>query len=222
MKKLIIWDFDGVVSDTEKLWLKTRQEMLEELYGIKMDFDTVNFYMGGRSDKTKRENLDKAGIITDDYFWEESTRRDVIKIHKGLKPTEGILDIFNNPNFAQCIATGGVREKTTLKIQSVGIENIFPKEKVFTADMVEKGKPEPDLFLLAAKTIGYKPEDCIVIEDSLAGMRAGQKAGMEVIAFLGCEMNNNPENIEKVKSLGVKNIFFSMKDIEKFLIEKYL
>ena len=72
MEKLIIWDFDGVVSDTEKLWLKTRQEMLNELYGIKMDFETVNFYMGGRSDKTKRENLDKAGIITDDYFWEES------------------------------------------------------------------------------------------------------------------------------------------------------
>ena len=70
MEKLIIWDFDGVVSDTEKLWLKTRQEMLDELYGIKMDFDTVNFYMGGRSDKTKRENLDKAGIITDDYFYE--------------------------------------------------------------------------------------------------------------------------------------------------------
>ena len=122
MEKLIIWDFDGVVSDTEKLWLKTRQEMLNELYGIKMDFDTVNFYMGGRSDKTKRENLDKAGIITDDYFWEESTRRDVIKIHKGLKPTEGILEIFNNKNFSQCIATGGVREKTTLKIQTIKVK----------------------------------------------------------------------------------------------------
>ncbi len=217
MKKLIIWDFDGVIADSEKLWLETRQEMINQKFGLNWDFDTANKYMGGMSDKTKRENLNKIGIITDDDFWDEALKRDVEKLKQGLKATEGVIDIFNNKNFDQCIATGGIFDKTMLKIKAVGIENIIPQQNIFTADMVEKGKPEPDLFLLAAEKMGYKPTDCFVIEDSLAGMTAGLKAGMTVIAFLGCEMNNNESYVEKVKSLGIQNIFFKMSEIEKFL-----
>ena len=217
MKKLIIWDFDGVIADSEKLWLETRQEMINQKFGLNWDFDTANKYMGGMSDKTKRENLKKIGIITDDEFWDEALKRDVEKIKQGLKATEGVIEIFNNKNFDQCIATGGIFDKTMLKIKAVGIENIIPQQNIFTADMVEKGKPEPDLFLLAAKTMKHNPADCFVIEDSLAGMTAGLKAGMTVIAFLGCEMNNNESYIEKVKSLGIQNICFKMSEIEKFL-----
>lgn len=217
MKKLIIWDFDGVIADSEKLWLETRQEMINQKFGLNWDFDTANKHMGGMSDKTKRENLNKINIITNDDFWDEALKRDVEKLKQGLNATEGVIDIFNNKNFDQCIATGGIFDKTMLKIKAVGIENIFPQQNIFTADMVEKGKPEPDLFLLAAKKMKYNPTDCFVIEDSLAGMTAGLKAGMTVIAFLGCEMNNNENYIEKVKSLGIKNIFFKMSEIEKFL-----
>lgn len=217
MKKLIIWDFDGVIADSEKLWLETRQEMINQKFGLNWDFDTANKHMGGMSDKTKRENLNKIDIITNDDFWDEALKRDVEKLKQGLNATEGVIDIFNNKNFDQCIATGGIFDKTMLKIKAVGIENIFPQQNIFTADMVEKGKPEPDLFLLAAKKMKYNPADCFVIEDSLAGMTAGLKAGMTVIAFLGCEMNNNESYIEKVKSLGIKNIFFKMSEIEKFL-----
>ncbi len=217
MKKLIIWDFDGVIADSEKLWLETRQEMINQKFGLNWDFDTANKHMGGMSDKTKRENLNKINIITNDDFWDEALKRDVEKLKQGLNATEGVIDIFNNKNFDQCIATGGIFDKTMLKIKAVGIENIFPQQNIFTADMVEKGKPEPDLFLLAAKKMKYNPADCFVIEDSLAGMTAGLKAGMTVIAFLGCEMNNNESYIEKVKSLGIKNIFFKMSEIEKFL-----
>lgn len=56
MKKLIIWDFDGVIADSEKLWLETRQEMINQKFGLNWDFDTANKHMGGMSDKTKREN----------------------------------------------------------------------------------------------------------------------------------------------------------------------
>nr|QJR98210.1 hydrolase [uncultured Alphaproteobacteria bacterium] len=219
MKKLIIWDFDGVISDTEKLWLETRRQMLNEKFGLNWDFETANQHMGGMSDKTKRENLDKLGIITDNAFWDEALERDIKKMACGIKVTEGIVPIFNNQNFAQCIATGGIFSKTILKIKAVGIEKYIPADHIFTADMVEHGKPEPDLFLLAAEKMGYKAENCIVIEDSVAGMTAGLKAGMTVVAFLGCDMNNNEKNIEKVKSLGIKHIFFDMKEIEKFLID---
>jgi beta-phosphoglucomutase-like phosphatase (HAD superfamily) len=83
--------------------------------------------------------------------------------------------------------------------------------------MVEKGKPDPDLFLLAAKSMGEQPKDCIVVEDSIAGITAAQRAGMDVIAFLGCEMYHNNTYLERVKQTGVKNICFDMKEVEKLL-----
>ena len=83
--------------------------------------------------------------------------------------------------------------------------------------MVSKGKPEPDIFLLAAKQMNEKVENCIVVEDSIAGMTAAKKAGMDVVAFLGCEMYQNDEYVNKVKSLGVKHICFSMKEVEAIL-----
>jgi len=96
----------------------------------------------------------------------------------------------------------------------------FSKDNLFTVDMVEKGKPAPDLFLFAAKKMGEKPEDCVVIEDSIVGMQAGLNAGMEVVAFLGSEIYNNDKYLKKVKDLGIKNIFYNMKDVKEFLLNE--
>jgi beta-phosphoglucomutase-like phosphatase (HAD superfamily) len=85
--------------------------------------------------------------------------------------------------------------------------------------MVEKGKPEPDLFLLACEKMGEKPENCLVIEDSLVGMKAAKKAGMEVIAFLGSNIYQNDNYLNKVKDLNVKNIFYDMRDVKVYLLE---
>jgi len=215
MKKLIIWDFDGVIADTEKLWLETRLELLNRDFGLRWNFDTINKYCGGMSDKTKREVLNKIGIITSDDFWAEALEKDIEKLNKGIKPVYGIV---KNKSLLQCVATGGVLGKTLLKIKSAKIEKYIHTERLFTADMVTKGKPEPDLFLLAAQKMGVPPKNCVVVEDSIAGMTAGLQAGMNVVAFLGCEMNNNDEYINRVKNLGIKNIFFKMKDVERFLI----
>lgn len=219
MKKLIIWDFDGVIADTEKLWLETRLELLNRDFGLRWNFDTINKYCGGMSDKTKREILNKIGIITSDDFWAEALEKDIEKLNKGIKPVYGIVKILKNKSLLQCVATGGVLGKTLLKIKSAKIEKYIHTERLFTADMVTKGKPEPDLFLLAAQKMGVPPKNCVVVEDSIAGMTAGLRAGMTVVAFLGCEMNNNDEYINRVKNLGIKNIFFKMKDVERFLID---
>lgn len=106
------------------------------------------------------------------------------------------------------------------KIKSVGIGSYFGEDKIFTADMVEHGKPEPDLFLLAADRMGFEPKDCVVIEDSLAGMTAGLKAGMTVIAFLGFEMNQSTEYLKQVKALGIKHVSYTMEEVEKFIVEQ--
>lgn len=216
--KLIIWDFDGVIADTEKLWLTNRQKLINEVLGLNWDFNEVNKYLGGMSEKTKREVLNAMNIKTDDAFWEKAVCLDHQTMEQGFEPTPYIEEIFKLNQFTQCIATGGIKEKTAKKIEITGIRKYFDEKHVFTSDMVKHGKPAPDLFLLAAKTMGFEPNECIVIEDSLAGMRAGLAAGMLTVAFIGCEMNNNPKNIQAIKNLGIKNIFTDMKEVKNFLL----
>ena len=215
MKKLIIWDFDGVISDTEGLWLTSRMDLLNSKLNLNWNFDTISKYLGGLSDKDKDAVLKNLGISVDAQFWKEAEAKDYVKISKGLNLTDGIEDIFKLDIFEQCIATGGIISKTNEKIKRVGIEKYFPPEKIFTADLVTYGKPEPDLFLLAAETLGYKPKECVVIEDSVAGLTAAKRAKMDCIAFVKYD---RPSYIDEIKKLDIKYIFDDMQDVKKTLL----
>lgn len=218
-KKLLIWDFDGVISDTEKLWLYNRMCTINEAFGLNWTEDQTHQTLLGMSDKTKREVLDALGLVTDDAFWAKNKELDYqIMRTNGLSPTEGILDIFQISALKQCIATGGLKEKTALKIELSGLEKYFPPEHVFTADMVQRGKPEPDLFLLAAAQMGEKPENSIVIEDSLAGLTAAIRAGIMPVAFTGCVHLNKEAYTKQIRALGVVHIFDNMSELKNFIL----
>ena len=216
-KNLIIWDFDGVIADTECLWMENRRQLLKKYFNLDWDLATTNNYLGGMNWKTRLKVLQDMGYPVDEKFEEEGTLLDFDVMQKGIDLTPSVKDIFAMTNIKQCIATGGSAEKTKIKLKSVGIDNFFPEEKVFLAEMVSHGKPAPDLFLLAAEKMGEKPENCLVIEDSLAGLKAGLAANMLTVAFVGSKMNNNPEYVEKVKQLGIELVFDNMQDLKQTL-----
>lgn len=219
--KLLIWDFDGVIADSEKVWLKNRQVYFKDRLGLDLSFDEINSYFGGTSDSTKKIILQKMGYETDDKFWADVLDIDLKSMDtEGLDLFDGVLDILKNKNFKQCIATGGIRSKTIHKIDVIGIRGLIPDEHIFTVDCVKRGKPEPDLFLYAADKMGEKPQDCLVIEDSIAGMTAAIRAKMSVVAFLGSEIYQHQAYIDKVKALGIQNIFYSMDELKQFLFDK--
>ncbi len=219
MKKLVIWDFDGVIADTESLLLQSRIDILSEKFKINWDMDTIMKNIGGMGDKEAGDILKKINSNIDDNFWKDVYLSDIQKINNGLVLTDYIENIFKNSNITQCIGTGGIFNKTKQKIKSANIEKYFPDERVFTIDMVNYGKPEPDIFLLAAKKMGYKPEDCIVIEDSVAGLTAALKAKMTPVAFVKYSKNYF---LDDIKNLGIKNIFEDMRDVEKFILSNIL
>lgn len=219
--KLLIWDFDGVITDSEKVWLKNRQLYFKDRLGLDLSFDEINSYFGGTSDSTKKIILQKMGYETDDKFWADVLDIDLKSMDtEGLDLFDGVLDILKKKNFKQCIATGGIRSKTIHKIDVIDIRGLIPDEHIFTVDCVKRGKPEPDLFLYAADKMGEKPQDCLVIEDSIAGMTAAIRAKMSVVAFLGSEIYQHQAYIDKVKALGIQNIFYSMDELKQFLFDK--
>lgn len=84
--------------------------------------------------------------------------------------------------------------------------------------MVQKGKPEPDIFLLAAQKMNSPIENCVIIEDSLDGIRAGKKAGVRVFAFVGAKANNNDKYKQECLNIGADKVFDNMADLHKTLI----
>ena len=217
--KLVIFDFDGVIADSEKIYLENRLYIVNKFFNLNWDFNTAITYLGGQSDSSNKSTLDKLGYATNDKFWKELYKLDSKKINSEyLRPTDDIENLIKKlPK--TCVATGGIFNETIKKLDIIGFWNKYFNEKnIFTVDMVKKGKPEPDLFLLAAEKMGEKPENCIVIEDSIVGITAAKKAGMEVIAFLGCEIYRSNEYLDKVKKCDVKYICYSMKEVEDILM----
>ena len=219
MKKLIIWDFDGVISDTENLWIQSRMDLLNKDLNLEWDFDTTYKNIGGMSDRDKKVKLKNLGINVKDTFWSEIINIDIQKMNNGLVITPYIEEIFKLDIFDQCIATGGVYSKTKVKLEKTGADKYFPDDKLFTVDLVEKGKPEPDLFLLAAKKMNYEPKDCFVIEDSIVGLTAALRAKMTPIAFI---KYTNPKAIEEIKKMNIPYIFDDMRDVKEFLLKNPL
>lgn len=219
MKKLIIWDFDGVIADTEILWVTAWQNLVNENFNLNWDFKKAYSEFSGVSIMTKMDRLSKMGHIVTKDMLEEVRKNEYELMHKNMKLTNNVLDIFSKEGFLQCIASGGLLEKTFNKINYLGIEKYFNANNVFSAEQVEHGKPEPDLFLYAAKQMRIEPKDVIVIEDSNAGINAAIKAKMDVIAFVEHEKVDIEKFVENIKNLGVTKIAYNMKEVKKYIEE---
>ena len=135
--------------------------------------------------------------------------------------TKGVREILELPNLKHCIATAGTLAQTVTKVKLCGLDDIFSPSQIFTIDMAGVGKHAPDIFLLAAKNMGEKTENTVVIDDSYRAMQGATKAGCLPICFLEREYFENEQNIAMLHKIGVKNIFYQMKDVKKFL-EKLL
>ncbi len=216
-EKLLVWDFDGVIADSEILWCKNWQDHLNRI-GCDISFEeSVKYLAGvGMTDKV-RVLKEKFDIDLPDGV-EDAVYKDSVRDMKTkMKMIDGVEQCLNLTQYNHCLATGGSYEKTDIKIDVLKLHKYFNKDNIFSSESVKIGKPEPDLFLLAAEKIGYKPKDCIVIEDSTHGVEAAIRAGMNVIVFTGATHTNNDKYRQKIKDMGVENIFSNMNDVYKFL-----
>ncbi len=214
----IIWDFDGVIADSERLWVENKRNILKDMYGIDWDSETAFKHMGGLSDTTRKERFAQMGLNIGEDFWVKAVAVDIESMKNGeMKLTPGVLDIIKNHNGHQCIATGGTPEKTVIKIESVELGKYFNDNIIFTAAMVAKGKPAPDLFLHAMEEMGWKKDECLVIEDSIAGMQAGIASGIKTIAYIGnCHLDKD-KYIQEIKNIGDIAIFDDMKSLNEYI-----
>ena len=180
--KCIIFDSDGVLVDSETLSARVFQEMAREL-GFDLDFETAVEQFAGTSMKDNlqfiRDNIQ--GPMPEDF--EQEFRQRTYEVYKSeLKAVEGVHDLIDKLQCPFCVASSGPAEKVRLNLGLVNLLDKF-EGRIYSSYDIKKWKPDPGIFLHAAKEMGFTPEQCLVIEDSASGIRAAISGGFMVFAL---------------------------------------
>ena len=175
----ILFDMDGLVLDTEKLYTRFWQEAAHAL-GYPM---TKEQALGMRS-LNRGAGLAKMQSYFGNSVDYDAIRQKRIEMMDAFVEKEGVvlkpgihelLEYLKLRGIKTAIATSSPIERTVLYLTSVGLEHSF--DELVSGYMVEKGKPEPDIYLYAANALGVNPAECMVLEDSPAGILAAYRAG---------------------------------------------
>lgn len=181
---LVIFDCDGVVVDSESLAIATLAEFLQ---GIGLPVGEAYVYRAflGRSWSAVQARLQADyGLRLSEV--EVVAYRDFLleRFRASVQAMPGVVEAVAALDRPFCVASSSTPERLEVALDKAGLKERFSPH-IFSATLVRHGKPAPDLFLHAAQAMGVAPCDCLVIEDSPAGIEAGLAAGMTVAAFLG-------------------------------------
>ena len=181
---LVIFDCDGVLIDSEII---SAQMLVAELagFGVKIDLDYVARHFLGLSYPTVMAQIRREfGLDLPPEFEDQYRGRLMAAFETGLTIMPHVKGVIDTLALPFCVATSSSPARAQRSLQMVGLGHLAG-ERLFTATMVANGKPAPDLFLLCASRLGADPARCVVIEDSLNGIRAAKAAKMPVWRFVG-------------------------------------
>lgn len=181
---LVIFDCDGVLIDSEIISLSMLIAELAGL-GVVVDLEYVSRNFLGRSYPTVMQTIrDQFGLDLPPDFEDRYRARLLAAFETDLQVMPGIRAVLDGLALPRCVATSSSPRRAEMSLRLTGLGDLVGP-RLFTASMVTHGKPAPDLFLHAARECGADPTRCLVIEDSLTGIRAGLAAGMTVWRFTG-------------------------------------
>jgi HAD superfamily hydrolase (TIGR01509 family) len=212
---LIIFDLDGVVVDSEALSCGCLLALLGE-YGVEMQLDEVYRRFLGRGFKAVGEYFASLPSRLPADFRRRFESAVNEAFGRSLQSMPGIEDLLRSLRTPYCLASSSGLPRIALSLSVTGLKDYFAT-RIFAGEMVERGKPAPDLFLLAARTMAVDPARCLVVEDSVPGIEAGTAAGMTVWAFTGgCHLLGR-EAAAPVATSGADRIFDKMADLQQRL-----
>jgi len=185
--ELVIFDNDGVLVDSERLANRVLADLLTE-YGWPRTVEQCHREFWGGTLARVRDAYARA-MFRDlpEAFDAAYQQRLLDGFRAGLDAVSGVrsaLDRLEALGVAFCVASGGTRDRILLALSATGLLTRF-SGRIFSAEDVPRGKPDPDLFLHAAASVGADPSLCAVVEDSSLGVEAAHAAGMTVFGYAG-------------------------------------
>ena len=182
MIKNIIFDFDGVLVDSEAIIAKSFSRYLADR---DITFSEKQFYdqAGRKTIEIVTEISSKYDTLDPKLFYQ-----DVMDISNNLytdylEPTEGIINFLENTNHNRYIGSNNIKQKIINGLRKVNIYKHFKSSSIFSFDIVQKAKPMPDIFLKPFEVDNLQKKETIIIEDSLVGVKAAVAAGVRVVVI---------------------------------------
>ena len=215
LPELVIFDCDGVLIDSEVIAYRVFAECLNEA-GIMLSVDEAMAFGVGKSATILGAAVEKEfGRSLPANFIENMRIQVMDAFTHELKSVEGIPELLAALKLKRCVASNSHIDWVRHALTTTGLSPHLDPH-IYTAAMVERGKPAPDLFLFAAAQHDVQPERCLVIEDSLSGVSAALAAGMPVVGFVGGS-HIRPGHAEAMREAGCIQVFGRMNEVAEFL-----
>ena len=214
MSALIVFDFDGVIADSEYLANVLLAEIVTELGKPTTVEDCYKLYMRKRFEEITASIEKSVGHAVSADFPAEYQQRTLSLFRDKLVAVEGAREYIDQfKALPQCIASSSSPDRLAVCLEVLQLQDFFGPN-VFSASNVERGKPHPDVFLHAASTMGVDPSNCLVIEDSASVVRAGIAAGMTVIGLTAAS-HIQPGHRKNLFSAGAQYVADSFSEVEE-------
>lgn len=180
--KAVIFDFDGLLVDSEPLWSEARNSILEQ-FGFKLKPEDKAKTMGGGYREGVDYFINEYGLplTFEEFAREEQLILDEL-YEKKLTNKPGAVELVKNlrvDGILVAIATSAPRKRLEFALKKLSLNGF---DTLVTGDDIENGKPDPEIFLKTAEKLGIDPQTCIVLEDSPLGVAAAKAANMRAIA----------------------------------------
>ena len=198
----IIFDCDGTLVDSEHLTNNVIAKMASEL-GIEMTAEEATKKFGGKTLDAVIYGMKELSGNDIPPDWLPKLIKKVSDAYKtDLISMDGIEEVLDYISVPICVASNGEPRHVNGSLTLTGLIDYFG-DKIYTASDVGIPKPAPDLFLYAAKKMGFKPEECVVIEDSITGVTAAVRAKIPVYGLIKlC----SAEELEEAGAIPFKNM----------------
>ncbi len=184
MSRLVIFDCDGVLVDSEPISVRIDVEMLAEVGVAMSEAEVIERYVGRSPEVMLAETEAQLGRRLPDGWFERGEQRLRKAFAAELKPVAGVREALERIPDPVCVASSSAHHNLRFKLELTGLYERFAGH-IFSASEVANGKPAPDLFLHAAQRMGADPPGCVVVEDSRYGVEAARAAGMHVLGYAG-------------------------------------
>jgi HAD superfamily hydrolase (TIGR01509 family) len=207
---LIIFDCDGVLIDSEVLSCRCLSEVLAR-YGISLGLDQALDLFLGRSATAVLDHYQALGRSIPEQFYMELRTAVRAAFLAALCPIEGVRSVLEGLQVPHCVASSSDLDRVSFSLSLTGLAPHFGS-RLYSAQMVERGKPAPDLFLYAAERMQAKPCNTLVIEDSVSGVTAAKAAGMTAWGFVGGSHYQSRDGKAILLGAGADRVFERMAD----------
>jgi HAD superfamily hydrolase (TIGR01549 family) len=209
----LIFDFDGVIADSEALANTVLAEFVTALGHPTSLEDSLARYTGSRWNDVIAKIEAATGKPVPAGFSDDLKAATLDRFRTDLKEVSGagkFIETFSH--VPRCIASSSSIDRLQLCLQVLQLTDKFGSN-VFSADMVSRGKPHPDIFLLAADKLGVNPKSCLVIEDSTGGIRAAVAAGMTAVGLCAASHIRGGHDL-KLREAGAVHLAHSWQEVE--------